>query len=735
VTTHKWLNRVLAAAAAVLIIGTGAGAEEGMYPMNELGTLDLAAAGLAIEPAAIYNPDGLGLVDGICKLGGCTGSFVSDQGLILTNHHCAFRAISDASGAEHDYLAEGFSAMTGADEFPALGYTVRITESYRDVSAEVLGAVTTKMTPLERTRAIEKKMKEISLAEEKENPGKRAEVNEMFIGKSYVLFIYTYLKDVRLVYAPPKAVGNFGGEKDNWMWPRHSGDFSFMRAYVGPDGEPAEYAADNVPYRPEKVLQVSGAGVGEGDFVFIFGYPGSTYRHRTAAFLAYLTDAYMPFIVDWYGWQIDHLENLAPGDRDRQLALAARVRSLHNTFKNYRGKIQGVERLNLLEKKREEEARLQEFIEADPGRRELYGDVLARLDDYYRDRAADIPSELWLRFMLRSPRIMKAALTVWENAQEKDKPEADRERAYMDRNIDQTINGLKVITDSFDAEADRLIMADLLLRAGKSEKWSEAAELEGLTGEEGVDAAGNFLAGMFAHTDLMRQEYLLKAMEMSTAELEELQDPFIDLAAVLFDPWVDQREQSKRRKGELDKLQAALVDVRRAFLGTDFVPDANGTLRFSYGRIEGYSPRDAVWKTPLTTVRGIMEKDTGAAPFAVPALMKELIAAEDFGPFASSELGGVPVNILYSTDTTGGNSGSPVFNATGEVVGLNFDRSWEATINDFAWDHSYSRSIGVDIRYVLWVTWKIGGADRLLAEMGVAPVDVRPEPKPAGDQQ
>ena len=508
-----------------------------------------------------------------------------------------------------------------------------------------------------------------------------------------------------------------------------------MRAYVGPDGEPAEYSADNVPYKPEVVLQVSGAGVDDGDFVFIFGYPGSTYRHRTASFLEYLTGAYMPFIIDWYGWQIDHLENLAPGDRERQLALASRVRSLHNTFKNYRGKLQGVERLDLLAKKRAEEARLQEFIEADPDRRENYGDVLGKLDEYYQERSADVPSELWLRYMLRSPRIMSAALTVWENGQEKGKPEMEREQAYMDRNLDQTLNRLKVIADSFDAEADRLIMADLLLRAGDFEKWTDMGELEGLTGKDGIAAAGNYLAGMFDHTDLMQEEYLLKAMEMSPAELEDLQDPFLQLAAAFYEPWVSQREEGKSRKGEMDQLQAALVDVRQAFLGTGFVPDANGTLRFTYGLIEGYSPQDAVWKSPLTSVKGIMEKDTGTTPFAVPELMKELIAAEDFGSFASEELGGVPVNILYSTDTTGGNSGSPVFNATGEIVGLNFDRSWEATINDFAWDHSYSRSIGVDIRYVLWVTWKIGGADRLLAEMGVAPEVSKSEPGPDADRQ
>ncbi|MEN8008190.1 MAG: S46 family peptidase [Candidatus Krumholzibacteriota bacterium] len=718
--THRFDHHLLTALALVLVLGTAALAEEGMYPMSELGTLDLQAVGLAVDQAAIYNPDGLALVDGICKLGGCTGSFVSDQGLILTNHHCAYGAVRNACTEEHDYLAEGFSAANGAAEFPAVGHTVRITDSYRDVSDEVLGAVKDGMTPLERTRAIDKKMKEISLAEEERNPGKRAEVSEMFLGKNYVLFIYTYLKDVRLVYAPPEDLAKFGGEADNWIWPRHSGDFAFMRAYVGPDGSPAEYAPDNVPYQPKKVLRVSAAGVAEEDPVFILGYPGSTYRHRPAAFVSYLTDVHMPYIVDWYGWQIELFEQLSRTGPEHRLALASRLRSLHNTHKNYRGKLQGIERLDLIAQKRAEEDRLNEFIAADAGRAELYGDVLDGLDAYYRERTANAPGELWLRYMLRSPEIMSAALTVWENGQEKTKPETEREQAYMDRNLDQTVNRLKNLAKRYDAEADCRIMAELLLRADEGNP-AVVGDLVGLTGNEGAPAAGNYLEGMFADTDLMNEEYLVQAMEMSAAQLQELQDPFINLAAVLYEPWVAQREEGKRRKGNLDPLQAALVDVRRDYLGADFVPDANGTLRFTFGLIEGYTPRDAVWLTPLTTVRGLLEKDTGRHPFALPAAVRDSVTAGDFGPFASEELDGVPVNILYSTDTTGGNSGSPVFNAAGEVVGLNFDRAWEATINDFAWDHSYSRSIGVDIRYVLWVTWKIGGADRLLAEMGVAP--------------
>jgi len=703
-----------------LIGGTAVQADEGMYPMSELGAVDLEAAGLAIDQTAIYNPEGLALVDGICKLNGCTGSFVSGRGLILTNHHCAYGAIANASAGGTDYLAEGFSAADLADEFPAVGFTVRITESYRDVSAEVLGAVTDAMTPLERTRAILKKQKEISLAEEKKFPGKRAEVSEMFLGKSYVLFLYTYLKDVRLVYAPPEDLAKFGGEADNWIWPRHSGDFAFMRAYVAPDGSPAEYAADNIPYEPKKVLQVSAAGVREMDPVFLLGYPGTTYRHRPAAFLDYMSTVYMPYIIDWYGWQIDLLELLSAESPEHHLKLAQRLRSLHNTYKNYLGKLQGIERLDLLQQKRDEEVDLRMFIAADPVRREQYGDVLDRLDEYYRERSESAAGELWLRFMFRSPEIMRTALTVWENAMEQAKPQSERESAYMARNLGQTLDRLENMSSSFDPAADRRVMAELLLRAPDDPSGS-AGVLEGLIGPENAPAVDNFLNGIFASSELMNLEYLMAAMEMTPAELEELRDPFIELAAGLYGAWLAQREDGRRRKGELDLLQAALVDVRREFLGADFVPDANGTLRFTSGLIEGYSPRDAVWLTPLTTVAGLLEKDTGIKPYALPAAVRDSIEAGNYGPFGSEDLDGVPVNILYSTDTTGGHSGSPVFDSVGEVVGLNFDRAWEATINDYAWDHSYSRSIGVDIRYVLWVTWKIGGADRLLTEMGVAP--------------
>jgi len=694
--------------------------EEGMFPMSELKKLDLEAAGLEIDPRLIYNPEGLSLVDGICKIGGCTGSFVSDRGLMLTNHHCAFRAIRDASDPENDYLADGFVARSLEDEVPAVGFTVRITESYRDVSAGVLAVVQDGMTPIERTRAIEKRLKELSLAEEEANPGKRCDISEMFQGKAYVLFTYTYLKDVRLVYAPPQSIGSFGGEEDNWMWPRHSGDFSFMRAYVAPDGSSAEYAEQNVPYRPRQILEVAGEGVAEGDFVFLFGYPGSTFRHRSAAYLENVSDFFMPSVVDWYGWQIANLEASAEDDRARQLALADRVKSLHNTYKNFQGKLQGIERLSLVEKRRAEEEALARFIAADPELESRFGEVLPGLQEYYCKLNETIGFELWLRYLLNHSKTMNAALTVYENSIEKTRPEADREWSYMERNLDRTRDDLKVMAENHDPEADALIMAELLRRAGDIPAAAELEPFGGMTGEEGRRKARRFLDEAFARSRLMDPEFLLNAMDRDTRWLELRRDPFLDLVAEIFPAYLEVRKAGKERKGRLDPLLAGLQEMRSLYMGQEFVPDANGTLRFTYGRIEGYSPRDAVWMRPFTRLEGILEKETGQAPFAIPAGFRELVERREFGPFAQEDIGGVPVNMLYSTDTTGGNSGSPVLNARGQVVGLNFDRAWEATINDFAWDHSYSRSIGVDIRYVLWVTWKIGGAERLLREMGVA---------------
>ena len=330
-------------------------ADEGMFPVSELSSLDLQSKGLKLSVEEVFNtdPNRTCLVDGICKVNGCTGSFVSGNGLIITNHHCAYRAIQAASSTENDYLRDGFIPSKLGEDIPAPGYTVRVTESFSDVSPNVLAAANAEMDFAERGKAIERRIKEIEKQAETDNPGKRAEVAEMFAGKTYVLFIYTYLKDVRLVFAPPSSIGKFGGDIDNWEWPRHTGDFSFMRAYTAPDGSSASYSPDNVPYQPKKYLQVSAAGANEGDFIMLLGYPGRTARHKTASFLEFEQNVRLPLVVDYFGQQIETMQAASANDRAVAIKLLSRIAGLANVEKRSRGQLKGLVGADIAAKRRE----------------------------------------------------------------------------------------------------------------------------------------------------------------------------------------------------------------------------------------------------------------------------------------------------------------------------------------------------------------------------------------------
>ena len=694
--------------------------EEGMYPISEIQKLNLQEKGLKLKTIELFNPNAISLIDGICKVGGCSGSFVSSDGLILTNHHCAYRAIQAASTKERDYLENGFLAKDHSDEIPAQGYTVRITESYSDVSQKVLSVVEEKMDPAERTKAIEKKMKEIIKKAEEDNPGMRAEVSEMFIGKTYVLFLYTYLKDIRLVHAPPRSIGNFGGEVDNWMWPRHTGDFSFMRAYVAPDGSPAEFFEENVPYKPKKVIKVAPEGVDEEDFVFILGYPGRTYRHRTSHFLNYEESVRMPYVVDWYQWQINVMEKMGEGDRSIALKHVNRIKGLSNTMKNYRGKLLGLGRLRLVDKKRKEENKLQVFIDDDTRRKKQYGKLLEELGEIYEQIQDRSESELVLDYLCRSSNLLNFAYTVYESAIERQKEDIEREYSYMDRNWTRTKERLFMTLKDHYTPTDKILLKEMLLRAAKLPEDLSIPAIKKIIGKKDPEQTiDDFIENAFTGSQLTDVEFLEEALTESPKEIKKIKDPFIQLAIDLYPTYQELKETRRTRRGTLDQLYARFIDVKKEFLGTDFVPDANGTLRLTYGHIRGYRPRDAVYYHPITSVNGVVEKTTGEEPFDPPQHLIDLIESQDFGRFEHSKLKSVPTAILYNMDTTGGNSGSAVLNARGELVGVNFDRAYEATINDFAWSEDYSRSIAVDIRYVLWLTQKFGGADYLLKEMGV----------------
>ena len=676
-------------------------ADEGMYPVSEISRLDLPSHGLTMQPADIFNPDQVCLVDGICKVNGCTGSFVSPRGLIITNHHCAYRAIQNASSSDRDYLQDGFQAKVMTDEIPAPGYTVRITESFKEVSQQVLTAIDDSMSFEERTKAIEKRQKELEKKAESDHPGARAEVAEMFAGKTYVLFLYTYIKDVRLVFAPPASIGVFGGDVDNWEWPRHTGDFTFMRAYVAPDGSTAEYSPNNVPYQPKRFIQVNANGVDENDYVMLVGYPGRTSRHKTAEFLRYEQDVRLPYIVDLYHWQIDVMKEASKQDRTVALKHSSRIKSLENTEKRSRGQLKGLVRKKIVETRVQREAELQKFIDADPDRKAKYGYLLVDIASVYNEMKAN-SKQLDQINLTSACRLLSFAYTIVDGSHERQKEDLLRETPYMDRNFELTQRRLLLGWKDLDVETDKKMLAGMLKR---------------ISGDDQIDSG--WLDKFYQSTKLTDAAFIESCLEQTPDQLKGLNDPVLDYVFELYPRRMEMRAESKARVGKLAQLYGELVTVKQQFLKQNFVPDANATLRITFGHVKGYSPEDAVYKSPITTLGGAIDKATGVDPFVMPQKVVDMHSQRQFGRFAHAGLKDIPTAILYDTDTTGGNSGSPILDANGQLVGVNFDRAFEATINDFAWNESYSRSIGVDIRYALWITGDVYGAKHLLKEMSV----------------
>jgi hypothetical protein len=670
-----------------------------------------------LSPEELFNSEGVSLLDGICRVNGCTGSFVSSDGLIITNHHCAFDAIQKASTPTNDLLTNGFIAKTKQDEVRAVGFTVRITESYADVSDQVLSVVSEGMTFLDRTKAIEKRRKELEQAAEAENKGLRAEVAEMFTGKTYVLFLYTYLKDVRLVFAPPISIGAFGGEADNWEWPRHTGDFSFMRAYTAPDGSAAEYSPDNIPFHPKRPIQVSSVGANEEDFVFILGYPGRTVRQKTASFFRFEESVRLPAIVELYAWQISEMEKAGASNREVAIKHASRSKSLANVEKRSRGQLLGLKRTGMVSIREASEAMLQAFIAADDKRQAMFGTLLKDIESVYLEMTEEAPVEIHLKELKNACRALSFAFTLLDAATEREKEDLERETPYMKRNYELTVQQLKLDVSDWDKQTDTKMLQGMLERL---QKIPAAKDISGLGFLFKDNLSAERVAVRFLDsTQLGQLEFINECLTKTPEQLMKMEDSLLKLMVLLYPAYKQLRDTDKEREGRLGQLYGSLVEMKQAFQPSDFIPDANATLRITYGRVRGYSPADAVYRLPISTLAGVMEKTTGNEPYVSPQALIEKYQAKDFGPFVHPRLGQVPVAILYNTDTTGGNSGSPVFNSKGELVAVNFDRTFEATINDFAWNADYSRSIGVDVRYVLWVTGWVYDAKHLLNEMGV----------------
>lgn len=696
--------------------------EEGMFPLSGIHKLDLQKAGLKISTNEVYNPKGTSLVDALVNVGGCTGSFVSGEGLIITNHHCAFSAVQLASTVENDYLNKGFVAQRREQEIEAKGLTCRITDSYQDVSDRVLGAVAQVSDPASRLKLINDAMKNIAAEAEKKDPSIKAEVSEMFIGKTYVLFRYKTIQDVRLVYVPGRQIGEFGGETDNWVWPRHTGDFSFMRAYVAPDGSSAKYAKENVPYKPKKFLRVNARGTNEEDFVFILGYPGRTFRHRPAQFIAYQEKFLLPYVADLYDFQNTVMEKAGAADKGTALKLATRIKRNANVMKNYRGKMQGLKGLDLAGKKMKEDEDLARYINGDVTLKAKYGTLLADIDNLYKLINGDAQRDLWFAQIYTSTRLLTVArdLNAFKTALDA-RPSAEKQQ-YFDEHLPKLKQLLEENYEAYDLETDKAIFKRMLEDAAAfnlTQKVDAASKISN-RGSTVKDVVDRYVETTLGISKLNNPAYVFNTVLASPGSVHNYNDGILIFEQDIARQIAELKPEKDRREGLLNKLMGDYVNVREKFLQKNFIPDANSTLRLTYGHVRGYRPADATYMRPYTTIKGILEKGASGNPdYAYPEQLKTLWEAKDFGPYAKKNLGDVPVAFLYNMDTSGGNSGSPVLNAFGELVGVNFDRAYGATINDYAWNESYSRSIGVDIRYVLWVASKIDKADFLIKEMGV----------------
>ncbi|HUH33542.1 MAG TPA: S46 family peptidase [Daejeonella sp.] len=696
--------------------------EEGMFPLSEISKLDLKKAGLKIDQKDIYNPNGVSLIDALVNVGGCTGSFISDEGLIITNHHCAFGAVQQASTPEKDYLTNGFVARERGQEIEAKGLTCRITESYEDVSARVLGAVASENDPSNRIRIINEQMKSIAEEAEKEDSSIKAEVSEMFIGKSYVLFRYKTIQDVRLVYIPQRSIGEFGGETDNWVWPRHTGDYSFMRAYVAPDGSPAKFSKDNVPYKPKKFLKVNPKGVNEEDFVFILGYPGRTFRHRPAQFIKYQEDLLLPYVSELYDFQNKTMEEAGKKDKALEIKLATRIKRNANVMKNYRGKLKGLSGLQLVDQKKKEDEALAQFISSNADAKQKYGSLMLDIDKLYSLIYSDAAQDMWLSQIYNSTSLVNVARHINNFKQALAAQPAAARAEYYNANIGKLEQTVKGVYDSYDLNTDKTIFKRMVTDASAlpQNQRIKAVDKQLAKGFDKKEQANKFVESTLQFTKLKDPGYTLNTLFKSQKALTDYNDPLLIFEQEVSAEATKLKVEKDRRNGLLNKLMGDYVAVKEKFLKKDFVPDANSTLRLTYGYVRGYSPADASYMKPFTSVKGIIEKGSTNNPeFAYPPQIKDLWLAKDFGIFAKKDMNDVPVALLYDMDTTGGNSGSPIMDANGQLIGVNFDRAYEATINDYAWNPAYSRSIGVDIRYVLWVASKIDKADFLLKEIGI----------------
>jgi hypothetical protein len=702
----------------ILLAGFSFG-QEGMWLLNQLDQLDLESKGLEIKTSDIYEPGKTSLNQAIVQLGGGTASFVSPDGLLITNHHVAFGALQRTSSTESNYMAEGFLAENRSDEIHAPGYRALLMLEMKDVTDEILSAAKGISDPSARDEKINEKIGKITEKEEKEGPDILARVAENYNGRQYILYIYKEFNDIRIVYAPPSSIGSYGGDIDNWMWPRHTGDFSFMRVYATPDGHGAEYSEDNVPYKPKIWLKVAQQDLDEGDFAFIIGYPGTTTRFRTSNSANWNLNINYPFSINYFKNIIRILEETTADSEEGQIKMASLHSGLNNVMKNYQGKVEGMKKTHFVEKKREFEKEFMSWVNSDPVIKAKYGDLLDDIKKNYdvlsktkrRDNVFNMLQGL-------SGTLSNIAGIIYINVREMDKPKKERESWATEENLQETIDNLKFQYANYYEPTDKAMLVYALEMVNKLPEDQRIEELEYIFEESG-GSIGKWVDKAYTSSKLTDMEQAKSMMKMSLKELEALNDPFIQMVKNAYELSREMREINETFAANVTDLRKEYINALYEWKGSNLYPDANGTIRFTYGNVKGYAPKDAVWYKPFTSLKGVVEKDTGEEPFDAPDKLIKLYKAKDFGAWTDPDLDDVPVAFTHMADITGGNSGSPVMNSKGEIIGVAFDGNYEAMISDWQYDYDLQRTISVDIRYVMFITQKFGNADFLLKEMGV----------------
>ncbi len=674
-------------------------AEEGMFMMDKLDRLPLKKAGLKIKPDEIYNPYGTGLSVAVPRLSiGCSAAFVSPEGLILTNHHCAFDALVAASSAKENLADIGFRAGSRSEELPAKNYAVDITLREEDVTSKVLEGI----DPADRD-AVAKRIEELEAGEKAlAGPAVRVQIQALNEGMFYYLFAYQRINDIRVVYAPPANIGYYGGDPDNFEWTRHAGDFTFLRAYVAPDGTSAGYSTENVPFKPRRYLTVSAGGVKEDAFTMIIGYPGSTSRYRESFSVDYNQNIRLPFSIEVLEARVKALELVSSMDKDKAVELQSDIFSLNNVIKAYEGAVLAMRRANLIRQKQASEARLTEWINGNADRKAKYGGALPALGAAYEDESKMAQTDLVLQNIARiSPVQFIAAIGSG----------VPKER------LKQAVPQFAASEPVFNRELFKF----LLRKASDLPEGAKIASVEkrfgSLEGDARARAEEEFAAKAFQNETVTTADGLNGLLDMTDEQIGASDDPLVAFVRDITPEIAAMSARQEKLGAALNKNRLPFIKAMAEMKNSVPYPDANSTQRFSYGSVKGYSPREAVTYTPFTTLDGIFEKDTGRKPFNAPEKLRDLWEKKDYGGHAVN--GTIPLDFLTTNDIIGGNSGSPVMNAGGELIGLAFDGNYEGLGNDFFFNPALGRTIVVDIRYVMFVTDKFADAGWILKELEI----------------